>query len=384
MIDIKCFMCSLKLGWIKRLLCSTDSSWIHVFEQTICPIYKIVKFGSGWCKHLSTVVTNKFWVEIFQIWTNFCDKIDCKSEDDILASPIWYNPLISNQNLFFPKWFQSGIEYVGDLVDKNWHFIDNNCLKQKYNLTLNNFLEVYRLRHLVIKYISTCKVKHKANFQRPSIPRHILFVLANKEKARGFYKILLEKPLNFHLNLNKKWKNELSLDLSEEVWSKIFRISFKVSSDFDIAWFQYRIIHKILGTQYLLFKMSIKDSSKCLLCNDSPETLIHIFCECPKVTQLWREIEDWVYAKTNVVLILSAPEKLLGYLKLDYFVPINAIILQIKKYIFSTSRKNENLLLFTLKANLKTFYNEQYSLARINFREHIFVKQWSIFSVLFD
>ena len=91
MLDLQCFIQSLKLAWMSRLLKSTSSSWIDIFEQSVCPIYKITKFGPTWCKHVSSAITNKFWIEVLQTWADFCDKIPLKTENDVLSSPLWYN-----------------------------------------------------------------------------------------------------------------------------------------------------------------------------------------------------------------------------------------------------------------------------------------------------
>ena len=270
MIDIKCYMQSLKLCWVERLFCSTKSCWKDVFEETISPIYKIAKFGTGWCKHVCSVVSNKFWIEILQTWTTFGNKLLCKSEIDVLSTPIWYNTSISNQNLFFPKWFKNGIEYVGDVVDSNMEFIDSTCLEEKYQIKSTNFLETHRLKLVITKFIANCNFNNPVIFQRPVISPQLRFVLSNKKRAKGYYQIQLDKSLDICVKLNEKWKNDLPSDLTEEDWSRIFTISLRVVNDNDIAWFQYRIIHRILGTQSLLFKMSIKDSENCLLCDNFP------------------------------------------------------------------------------------------------------------------
>ena len=119
------------------------------------------------------------------------------------------------------------------------------------------------------------------------------------------------------------------------------------------------------------------------MCKDSPETLLHIFCECPKVIQVWRNVERWIYLETNIKLNFNAAEILLGYLKVEYYVPVNAIILQTKKYIFSTSRKCENLSFLNLQAKLRTMYQDQNFLAQVNFKEERFQKKWATFDTLF-
>ena len=76
--------------------------------------------------------------------------------------------------------------YVGDIIDSNCEFLDSNCLEQKYSVKQSNFLETYRLKWLIRKYISVQNIKLPVHFEQPQISRCILYVLSNKEKEKGF------------------------------------------------------------------------------------------------------------------------------------------------------------------------------------------------------
>ena len=134
-------------------------------------------------------------------------------------------------------------------------------------------------------------------FQRSQISRHIAFVLSNKEKAKGYYKVLNEKSENIICTLHQKWQGDLNYTFEESQW---YKICFKVIKDNNIIWFQYRLIHRILGTCSLLHKMSIENDNKCHFCNVSSEILIHLFYLCPKVKLLWQQVENWVKLKISV------------------------------------------------------------------------------------
>ena len=129
--------------------------------------------------------------------------------------------------------------------------------------------------------------------------------------------------------------------------------------------------------------MSIKNNGKCLLCDNCPETLIHLFCLCPQVAILWKEVENWIHSRTNIKVKLRVPEILFGYLKSNYFIPLNTIILGTKNYIFSASRKNHSLALLKLKPKLELLYNDQYFMAKVNSKENYFENCWVGFNQLF-
>ena len=66
---------------------------------------------------------------------NFYELKDVQTSDQFLSSPIWYNPKISADTLYSPKWFNHGIEYIGDIIDKDGKFISKLELVTKFNLT---------------------------------------------------------------------------------------------------------------------------------------------------------------------------------------------------------------------------------------------------------
>ena len=55
---------------------------------------------------------------------------------------------------------------------------------------------------------------------------------------------------------------------------------FKYSKDSHFQWFEIRILHRILPTNYLLTKMSIKANQSCTFCNQEMENLLNLFWEC--------------------------------------------------------------------------------------------------------
>ena len=77
---------------------------------------------------------------------------------------------------------------------------------------------------------------------------HLIFA---KNKRIFFFKLSL--PLLAHSCENgpygRSWKNKKVLD------------------------FQYKVLHRVVALNPLLFKMGIKDNDKCTFCNDEKETI---------------------------------------------------------------------------------------------------------------
>ena len=133
-------------------------------------------------------------------------------------------------------------------------------------MTEINFMDYLRVRTSVNLYVKNNKIDDNFTFEQPVLPSHLEILFKSKSK----------------------WERDLELTLNEQIWRIIFKICFKSVCDNTIVWFQYKIIHRILGTNKYLNLISKSESSSCRLCNNSEESLIHLFVECPKSLLLWQ------------------------------------------------------------------------------------------------
>ena len=76
MINIKDFVTSLKISWIRRLFMATGKSlWITLFERNFnVDTTKTINFGPGYFQVLKNRTTDKFWINVFDAWLKFSDK----------------------------------------------------------------------------------------------------------------------------------------------------------------------------------------------------------------------------------------------------------------------------------------------------------------------
>ena len=59
------------------------------------------------------------------------------------------------------------------------------------------------------------------------------------------------------MSFKNAWNNELNINIDEDTWQKAFKIQ-----DNNLIWFQYRILHRILGTQKLISKIGKTSTPK--------------------------------------------------------------------------------------------------------------------------
>ena len=118
---------------------------------------------------------------------------------------------------------------------------------------------------------------------------------------------------------------------------------FQSVYDNTYKWFQYRIIHKIIGTKNYLKMMKQSDCDQCRLCGECEETSLHLFSECYKVQNLWQNINNWIESKIGSKIILNNTVKTLSYYILDgHFWPLNFVLLITRHYIFNCARNGHN------------------------------------------
>ena len=78
--------------------------------------------------------------------------------------------------------------------------------------------------------------------------------------------------------------------------SKIYLLPFKViitkETKLCLIMFQYKIIHRILFTNSLLYKLKKVSSPHCPFCPAIHQTVTHLFVECVQASIFWSEFQN--------------------------------------------------------------------------------------------
>jgi hypothetical protein len=89
-------------------------------------------------------------------------------------------------------------------------------------------------------------------------------------------------------------------------------LPFITTKSSKLQWFQYRIIHRILGTNSLLYEINQKPNDKCSFCLEEVEKIERIFWSCNKISKLWEDLNNWIFEKTEIELPLNLTIILFG------------------------------------------------------------------------
>ena len=101
-------------------------------------------------------------------------------------------------------------------------------------------------------------------------------------------------------------------NLQESELSYIYMLPRFCTSDVLLKEFQFKILHRYLPTNELLYKMKKVDSPNCTFCNVYKESITHLFYECFCVKNLWFDINNRLNNIESVVVDLTCKDIILG------------------------------------------------------------------------
>ena len=202
---------------------------------------------------------------------------------------IWNNSdiLVNKKSVFINFFFQKGIMYIADIFTKyRYNNIKSWEDLSEIGCTLSLFLRWQGL----LQAIPHLWKKYNPEMVRPELP----VCIVHKNKITPL-KMCNVKTHRKHITCKYfippicKFYFSHFLDISEEEWSVIFDLPFKVTKETKLQEFQWKISHNILYTNHVLFRMNpprVK-SNQCTFCGKADETIIHLFVECEFSQSIW-------------------------------------------------------------------------------------------------
>ena len=169
-----------------------------------------------------------------------------------------------------------------------------------------------------------------------------------------------------------KW-NELIT--SENIdWYNTYNLNtFRVTLNQRLRYFQFRILHRNIGVNKLLFNMGISSTNICSLCSISIETISHLFWECPVTKKFILQIQNSMLSNeiviTREMFLFGSNDNIAK----DY----NFLFLYAKYFIFSAKNKASDLSLSSFCKLLHQINTEEHMSA--NAKKYIsFTTKWRL------
>ena len=133
-------------------------------------------------------------------------------------------------------------------------------------------------------------------------------------------------------------------DLSDNEVNKMFLLARLLCRDIEIQSMQYRILHRYMPTNDLLYKMKKVVSNRCTFCNLYPENILHLFYECLEVRTLLNNVNSKLNNFLNSNLQVKCKDVIIGYrlthLNANNVKFVNIVILHVKLFIWQSRCRN--------------------------------------------
>lgn len=383
MIDLDAFATSLKLSWIQKMLTS-NTVWSELCNTIVQgQLDMIFTMGDAYVKKKLNNLKNVFWSEVFETLTVFRALFD-HDRGELLYHSLWYNSkiLIDNQVVFYRQWYNKGIHTIGDLLNKDGLMMSYEEFCNRYFRPMittfaglrNAILETYPW----LKDTSHC-------VQYPHCPKYLYTILCNKKFGIKIYDLLVKSKLKDkkHEKYKEKWKTELNLVNKDEKWWEKINYAVKSPLEVKLRWFQYRIIHRILGTNAFLCKIGIVDSPLCTFCKESPETIVHLFVNCRVVGQLLQDTVIWLNGTLHIPVIFSQSDIILGF-PTGHYKSLNLLVILFKLYIYKQRVRNCIPDLGGFQSEVKTYYLLEKYIYKSNLQSKDFRTRWEPFIAFYE
>ena len=361
MVDLKSFLYSLQMSWVKKMLNNDISAWKNI------AFFHIGKFDIGMdifnCNcSLTTLskqcidILNKlpsFYKMLIQIWFKCNTVKQIKSIENHNNQVIWNNEHIryNGKTIHFKLWIKSGIIKINQLFGTDGKMLDVVKLRNKMPHNGRLLMEYLALINAIPKDWKCVKHPHtedKCIYLRCTDRD----VNIDKTTVKTFKKELMKKvsviPIcqhfwerkypNFSFNWNKIWNNIPSTTRE----GRLISLNWKITSN-------------IYPTKILLHKMKIENNDVCDICNEK-DYVEHFFFFCKKIQPIWVEANYIISLKVSKRVVLTHFDVLFGFQQCTEKTQrdfITSIIMIAKLTISKFRYGNHPNLLFLFKSELR-------------------------------
>lgn len=373
MINIQYFIKALRITWLRRVIQSNENkTW---YDLSGIDFEKVFTLGSGYARQCKQTIHNPFWKDMLQNWADFCNAVSCETVDQVVESPLWFNKnLLNGENFCIHHWYKKGIRSIIDIIDAHGNFYEFEELKGMYNIR-GTFLDFQSLlRKIPDRWktiINENKIACMLNRYNVRSNVYVKYLLKDKKGCKPFYDVFAQTST---FQGNTKWEQEFG-NIGDDEW-KTHNLVIKSLKEVKLKDFQYKITNKILVTRSFLHRINKTDDNLCQYCQQNPETILHLFVQCPIVKRFWSALHYWLL--NNFGLTMSLENKSIMFPKDKNNRLMNYLYVVAKYYLYANKFSGRELSVESFKSILKRkFQSEKYT-ASLNNTFTKFLQKWSV------
>ena len=363
MLDVESHISALKASWISRLIQahSDNANWSSILNTTLemkgvniqfmlqCNVIKKEIL-------LQNDIVTEFYSEIFTSY-NKCKStknMQLMSNFEFQRQTLCLNSqfCINRKPIYIPNLLKSGFKYVNDVLDQTGNILSPESFRAKLKSSRNWLIEY----NIIIKILKKQVVSRQLS--KITNPIHSIYLYANKkchkienQKSGFFYDILSSKKAETPPS-ERYWSRRLNIMTIN--WQAIYTSKIKNFPERKISEFNYKLIHNLVASGYILSKWNPNFSGVCQndQCNDI-ETTEHMLYACHNIKPVWDLVSNILKLKVDWRCIVLGPPLMTTLAQKQKMVIISILTFTFYKY-WLNNRGNFNLhaLIFMIKQEL--------------------------------
>ena len=296
MVDLTSFIHSLKLSWLKRLVSST-ADWTKAASgslQKLDPL-KLLTYSTAQLKVIKRKIGNTFWKEVMQSLIQFNELLVLEPEE-IIREHLWFSDYTKFKTSVVHRWNNQGLRFIGDLLNaENGNILTRDEIKVQYRISMTFLCYESLIRSIP----QNVRNGPRLLFERPNIPFKVQLFLNTPSIARYCYTLFVDalrtKCDATDRNLKQKWVR----DVGTHHKGSLLNIKQSTNSVY-LLYLHYRIISRIIATNKFLHAIRISENNTCTFCTEEPETIIHLFWQCPVTKTFLQHIDRELHTRYQI------------------------------------------------------------------------------------
>ena len=373
MIDFSLFDKALKISWVKRLCSKETEPWKSIPLSLLSNVGGKLLFECNY--DIKSLCINdhlpKFYRDIILHWQDL-NRTTPEKKEDFLNQTIWNNRFIriGKSSVYYRKWYQVGIQNLADIVnDEGTGFMSFNTFLEKFKIKCNFLQYLSLLSAIPIHWKKS--LKRDEHHRVPTDPHAAI----DKLTCKTVYNTLVNRQ-QCPPTADKRL---IECGFDAQTRQGVYSLPFCVTKEVKLSVFQYKVIHNILYTNNILYKMKKKPNPYCPYCTNVEQTIAHLFFTCSAARSFWSEFTTWYnslskkkktsLSKTEIIYGVTencSSCSTLNHLIIigKYFLYTNALTdqrFQFADYITLVRDKIETEKYIAIMTNNRTAFNKKWS-----------------------
>lgn len=294
--------------WITK---ETDAVWVGM-EQRSCqhaPLeslpflnettWKKLKIGNDWIR-----VTMKIWSLVgkkFKLSSSICRATKITRNPDFLPSMM---------DTGYNKWTNTGLIFIAQVFDGQT-MKSFEQLRRDFNLPAQDFYKFLQLRHYLQKHTeweNICNKPFKLEERLMSFTEE-----TKKGVISKMYEAIQHESNDNSMDVKERWELETNIIITDEQWEETFKAGHKLTNSPSWWEFDWKVKMRFFNTPSVTSKYS-NTSDLCWRGCGSVGDFTHIFWDCPKLLDCWKNVQKETKQISGMNVALDPELYILGIL----------------------------------------------------------------------